>query len=235
MRLTVPPQHGVHLLAWGADPAGQWWALVTWERYIAHGFESPTLGDAFLCGLGLANAVTRMVFAMGRDLVLPSVFARTHPKHKTPYIALIANLLVSIAFVVVLIGVTTSKTRDAMAGGGGPLASGLYVFGEGLTIIPPPIMLGYLLLCIAGIARATRAASRSLIILSIGGVIASAIAVYGSLYFSFVAGSPGAGIPTPYAAIPWLVLGWLVVGALIALWLKRNRPAAWAGMGAVFE
>lgn len=42
VRLSVPPQHGVHLLAWGADPTGQWWALVTWERYIARGFEAPT-------------------------------------------------------------------------------------------------------------------------------------------------------------------------------------------------
>lgn len=42
MQLSVPPQYGVHLLAWGVDPAGGWWALLTWERYMAHGFESPT-------------------------------------------------------------------------------------------------------------------------------------------------------------------------------------------------
>ena len=43
VRLSVPPQYGgVHLLAWGADPAGEWWALVAWERYMARGFEAPT-------------------------------------------------------------------------------------------------------------------------------------------------------------------------------------------------
>lgn len=41
VRLSVPPEHGVHLLAWGIDPAGEWWALVTWERYVARGFEAP--------------------------------------------------------------------------------------------------------------------------------------------------------------------------------------------------
>lgn len=41
VRLELPPQYGVHLLAWGADPDGAWWALVTWERYIAHHFEAP--------------------------------------------------------------------------------------------------------------------------------------------------------------------------------------------------
>ena len=41
IRLQLPPQYGVRLLAWGCDPAGSWWALVTWERFIAHHFESP--------------------------------------------------------------------------------------------------------------------------------------------------------------------------------------------------
>ncbi len=42
VQLTVPPQYGVHLLAWGITPVGEWWALVTWERYMARGFEAPT-------------------------------------------------------------------------------------------------------------------------------------------------------------------------------------------------
>ena len=42
IQLQLPPQYGVHLLAWGCDPGGGWWALVTWERFIAHHFEAPT-------------------------------------------------------------------------------------------------------------------------------------------------------------------------------------------------
>lgn len=41
VRLHLPPQYGAHLLAWGADPAGAWWALVTWERDMARAFEAP--------------------------------------------------------------------------------------------------------------------------------------------------------------------------------------------------
>lgn len=33
IRLSVPPQYNAHLLAWRADPTGEWRALVTWERY----------------------------------------------------------------------------------------------------------------------------------------------------------------------------------------------------------
>jgi hypothetical protein len=42
VRLAVPPQHGAHILAWGLDPAGEWWALVIWEKYMARGWETPT-------------------------------------------------------------------------------------------------------------------------------------------------------------------------------------------------
>jgi hypothetical protein len=42
VRLSVPPQYGAHLLAGGTDPTGRWWGLVTWERYMARGFEAPT-------------------------------------------------------------------------------------------------------------------------------------------------------------------------------------------------
>lgn len=37
----VPPEHGTHLVAWGRDPAGRWWALLVWERHVARGFEAP--------------------------------------------------------------------------------------------------------------------------------------------------------------------------------------------------
>jgi len=221
--------------AWPASASGLAPLAEKYASYMTDTVLLVVAVDAFLCGLGLANAVTRMIFAMGRDRVLPSRFARTHPKHKSPYIALILYVIVSVVFVVVLIAVTPGHTRDTMAGGGGPLAAGLYVFGEGLTVVTPSIMIGYVLLCIAGIARGVRTGSRSLVLLSIGGVIASAVAVYGSLYFSFVPASPGTAIPVPYAVIPWLGFGWLAVGALVASWLKRNRPQSWAGMGTVFE
>lgn len=221
--------------AWPASASGLAPLADTYAKYLTNVVLLVVAVDAFLCGLGLANAVTRMIFAMGRDRVLPLVFAKTHPKHKTPYVALLLYLAVSVVFVGVLIAATTSTTRNAFGGGPGHLASGLYVFGEGLTIIPPPIMLGYALVCIAGIARGSRARSAGMIVLSIGGLIASSVAVYGSLYFSFVPQTPGASIPTPYAVIPWLLLGWLVIGALVAAWLRSRRPDAWAGMGTVFE
>jgi len=221
--------------AWPASASGLAPLASKYAHYLTNVVYLVVAVDAFLCGLGLSNAVTRMIFAMGRDRVLPGVFARTHPKYRSPYVALVAYVLVSILFPILLIALTSTSTIDALSGTKGSLAPGLYVFSEGLTIIPPPIMLGYVLLCIAGIARAARASSLSLMLLAIGGVIASSIAVYGSLYFSFASASPGSPIPTPYAVIPWLVAGWIIIGAAVAIWLRRFRPSSWTGMGSVFE
>lgn len=58
VRLGVPPQHGVHLLAWGSDPAGRWWALLTWERHIARNFEAPT--ELWCSGWAAAQYVERI-------------------------------------------------------------------------------------------------------------------------------------------------------------------------------
>jgi hypothetical protein len=43
VRLTVGRGYG-DLRIWGRTPDGRWWAMVTWEGWLAHGFEaaSPT-------------------------------------------------------------------------------------------------------------------------------------------------------------------------------------------------
>ena len=37
------------------------------------------------------NAATRVLYAMGRNGVLPSAFGRIHPEHKTPHVAIVAQ------------------------------------------------------------------------------------------------------------------------------------------------
>jgi amino acid transporter len=48
------------------------------------------------------NAATRVIYAMGRIDVLPSVFGRTHPEHRTPYIAIIAQSILALVVALVL-------------------------------------------------------------------------------------------------------------------------------------
>src|SRR6266699_5288141 len=42
------------------------------------------------------NAATRIIYAMGRNGILPAVFARTHPVYKTPYVAIYAQTAIGL-------------------------------------------------------------------------------------------------------------------------------------------
>ena len=48
------------------------------------------------------NAATRVIYAMGRNGVLPRIFARTHPK--TPHIAIIAQTAFGVVMALILAG-----------------------------------------------------------------------------------------------------------------------------------
>jgi amino acid transporter len=64
------------------------------DRYVGswltHAFELLIVTSAFACELAFYNTASRYVFAMAREGLLPRVFARTHPRHRSPYVASIA-------------------------------------------------------------------------------------------------------------------------------------------------
>jgi amino acid transporter len=47
------------------------------------------------------NGTSRLLFAMGRAGTMPKVFARIHPKHKTPYIATAVGTVLTLVFMIV--------------------------------------------------------------------------------------------------------------------------------------
>src|SRR5581483_10354188 len=156
--------------------------------------------SALFCGLGIHTAATRTSFAMGRDGVLPARLARIHRRHRTPHTAIVVNLGLMVAVAVVMIGATGQSTRDAVGVTPGPLSAGFYLFAEGLTMIAPLAMLCYALLAIAGARSELRRGRRLLV--PFGALLASAVALFGSLYYSFEPIAPGAGVPGPYRAVP---------------------------------
>jgi amino acid transporter len=187
--------------------------------------------SALFCGLGAHNAGTRMLYAMGRDRVLPRALARTHPRHRTPHVAILTNLALMVAVAAVIIGATSQATRDAVGATPGPLSAGFYLFAEGITLISPLVMACYLLLSIAG----ARSAGRRRLATPAGALLASAVALFGSLYYSFTEVAPGAGVPTPYRAVPVVAGGVVIAAAGAAVVLRRRRPRTWQSIGTVFE
>jgi amino acid transporter len=59
------------------------------------------LTGAFACAMAFHNVAMRYFYAMGREGVLPRSFGRTHPTHKSPYIASIAQTGFAVALVLV--------------------------------------------------------------------------------------------------------------------------------------
>ena len=52
--------------------------------------------SAFASALGTANFTTRTAFAWGHDGYLPRAFGRTHPRYKSPHVAIVALAVVTI-------------------------------------------------------------------------------------------------------------------------------------------
>lgn len=72
---------------------GAWFAmLMAWVIALVNGFSNPVPMHA---------GVSRVLFAMGRDRQLPHILSRVHPKHGTPYMAMMftsgVSLLVALA------------------------------------------------------------------------------------------------------------------------------------------
>ena len=197
--------------------------------------------SALFCGLGIHTAASRTLYAMGREAVLPTRLGRTHRRRHTPHVAILTNLALMIVVPAAIVGVTSQSARDTVGATPGPLSAGFYLFAEGLTIISPLVMTCYAVLSIAGLRAALRTrggvhrAHLWPVAVAGGALVGSGVAAFGSLYYSFVEVSPGAGIPGPYRAVPIVAVGVIAAGSATAIALRQRRREIWDAMGAVFE
>jgi amino acid transporter len=192
--------------------------------------------SALLCALGVLTASSRFLFAMGREGVLPRKLGDTHPRFRTPWMAIIGTLAVWVVMVFGVIVTTSFGTQSALAVGVGPEArGGLYSFAYLATLATPAVMLAYLLLGIAGFRKGAADGNARLQLTGVLAAITGALAVFGSLYYSFKEAAPGSGVLGVIAWIPWINLAAVVIGIAVAVYLRSNKQEAWNDMGAVFE
>ncbi len=57
------------------------------------------LTGAFACAMAFHNVAMRYFYAMGREGILPRSFGRTHPKHRSPYVASVAQTVFALVLV----------------------------------------------------------------------------------------------------------------------------------------
>jgi amino acid transporter len=239
-------------VGFGVREAKDAWPLSAAGLAAVAGNVSAGMGDlvlfaaavsALFCGLGVHTAASRFLFAMGREEVLPSALGKTHAKWKTPWNAIIVSLVLYAVLIWGLLLVTGDATEIALGGGATEgvanlptsVRGGIFTFGYWATLATPAVMLAYLLLGLAGIRKGQADGNQKLVIKGALAALTGALAVYGSLYYSFKEAAPGAGILTIIKLIPWITLGLVVIGLAIASYVKSSKRAAWDAMGRIFD
>lgn len=211
---------GVHNIdQWATNPAaldalasryaGTWLAVLV-DLAVSVG--------AFVAALAGVNLVARIVFAMAREGGMPQAFAWTHPRFRTPWVAIGSVLGLTLALVIILARIAWNDPFK--------------YFGFVATTATFAILGAYILVALAGMVffwrtrLATDVAFNVVfdVLLPLG-----AIAICGyTIYESFKA--PG---PSPNNWSPWIALVWLGVGVLVLAWLATTRPERVRSFGSI--
>jgi amino acid transporter len=172
------------------------------------------VNSALASANAVVTAATRIMYAMGRNGVLPRAFAHTHPVHLTPHVAIAAQTV--FAFVLAL----------AAGFAWGPV-TGFVVMATTATIL---IILIFMTVCIATVAFYLRQRrSEFNVLLHLVFPLLGVAALVGPLYYEY---SPLPPYPERYAN--WVALAWIALGLGVTAWMSRRRRAALEGAARVF-
>ena len=175
-----------------------------------------SIGSLFSCALAVHNATARVLFAMGRDGVLP-VRARTHPS--TAALASRGN-----PHIVWNHRGDRSAARR-LARTGPDRAYGFTGTIGALAVILVWMLGGLALMCFSA-----RTAPRRLV----RGLVLPALSVVVLAYPVWAVVTSGDAPDQSYRSVwaPLAVLAWLVLGIAAYTWLRRRRPEALHAIGA---
>jgi amino acid transporter len=167
----------------------------------------------FSCFLAVQNATVRVIFAMGRDRVLPPVLGKVHRRWHSP-----AAAIYTLTFFSVAAGIGLSAW----------LGSGLTdVYGWTGSIGTVAVIIVYMLANLAAIRYFAQDKQRSIlkhIVFPVAGIVALAYPLY------FVA-KPGQSYP--YNLVPYIVLIWIGIGFVTYFYLRGKDPEKLATIGRV--
>ncbi|NSB12888.1 APC family permease [Clostridium beijerinckii] len=165
-------------------------------KYMTAGFGTILMLVAacsnFSCALGSYCAGSRMLFALGRDGIMPKAMMKIHPKHNTPYFGLILIIIISDIVQIALF------KHD-----------GIEVFGYLATIGSLAILVSYIFTSIGAMVYFTRNKvwGKTHLIIPIASIAALLYVLYSNVY-------PIPGFPNNL--FPYIVLAWIVIGFAIS-------------------
>ena len=159
--------------------------------------------SAFASALGTANFTTRTAFAWGHDGYLPKVFGRTHPRFKSPDVA-----------IGVLIAITLAIMGAGLVWQGRTLNDAVTYFSWLLQVGATGILPVYALVGVAGFLHARRHGGNliDIWVAPILAVVVVSVAEVTNFY-----GQTGI-----YKWAPYVMLGWMALGIIVRL-ITRSR------------
>lgn len=159
------------------------------------------------------NGVTRIIYAMGREKLLPAFLGSVNARYSTPEMAIIVQSLGSGILAVAL----------------GLLVGPFNTYGYLGTILTLGIIPVYMLVNVAVIRyfRTQHPGEFNVVkhlVLPVAGILLMAIPIYGLVW----------PVPAfPFNVFPYLVGGYIVISFLGAVWLERNRPSELRNAGKI--
>jgi amino acid transporter len=149
------------------------------------------------------NAASRVIYAMGRNGLVPRAFARTHPVHKTPYVAIVAQTVLGIG-VALLMGWKWSP---------------LNAFGIISYALTSLVILVYITTCISVVVMYSRR-YRAEFNPWLHGVVPvlGALAFLPPLYYQY---RPLPAYPLRYGN--WAAIGLFVFCVCLTIWMAMKR------------
>ena len=191
-----------------ADTYASW---MKWPVIIA------SVSSMFAVMVASNNGIVRILHTMGREGLLPKMFAHIDPKRKTPTYAVLFQgaFAVGLAYIV-----------GAMAGGLGNATAGNNVYGYLGFILTLGVLLVYILTNGAAIRffreRGDFNVIRHAVLPGLGALLMIGLTI----------GQIVKQEEAPYTWFPYVVIVWTVLAIVAAFWLGVSRPEALESAGA---
>jgi amino acid transporter len=147
------------------------------------------------------TAASRVMYALGRNGVLPHAFAKTHPVHKTPAVAIIAQTILGLMVSLVL----GWKYGD--------LITALSLIATAITIV---VIVVYITVCMSTLVYFARRPERTPWLHWLVPIVGAAVFIP-PLYYQYF---PLPAYPLRYAV--WIALGWIIAGIAVAALMPRR-------------
>ncbi|QBD83017.1 APC family permease [Ktedonosporobacter rubrisoli] len=211
--------------------------------------------SALACGLAFHNGMVRYLYAMGREHILPPRFGKTHPKYRSPHIAILAQSLFSIVIILAFAFVIQKTNADNSVSYALGIPDGkVYTQTDGInpytwlaTTGTIAFIIVYIMVNISAPLFALRFDKKSFNILRhIVAPLLSTLTLLIPLISFVMPAIPGpignfftdlgfAATPFPTNILPLFVLIWIVAGLIYAFYLSRNTPERYEGMGRIIR